>query len=79
LTLNDVESFLGKVSGTITCDYKLVGFSINEGRLFVQDNRRHPIFEELKLMGRNIFKDKTIEETNGSRWKKLQQRLWRKK
>jgi pilus assembly protein CpaE len=80
LTLGDVEGFLGKkISGTITCDYKRVGFSINEGRLFVQDNRRHPIFEELKLLAEEIFKEKTIEETNGSRWNWLQQRLWRKK
>ncbi len=79
LTLSDVEGFLGKkIAGTITCDYKQVGFSINEGRPLVQGNPRHPIFEELKLMAGNITKDKTFEETNGSGWKWLP-RLWRRK
>jgi pilus assembly protein CpaE len=79
LSLGDVEGFLGKkIAGTITCDYKQVGFSINEGRPLVQSSRRHPIFEELKLMAGNIIKDKTFEETNGSGWKWLP-RLWRKK
>jgi len=79
LTLSDVEGFLGKkIAGTITCDYKQVGFSINEGKPLVLGSRRHPIFEELKLMAGNIFTDKTMEETNGSGWKWLN-RLWRKK
>jgi pilus assembly protein CpaE len=79
LTLSDVEGFLGKkLAGTITCDYKQVGFSINEGRLLVQGSRRHPIFEELKLMAGNISKDKTLEEAKSSGWKWLP-RLWRKK
>jgi pilus assembly protein CpaE len=79
LTLADLEGFLGKkVAGTISCDYKQVGFSINEGKLLVQGSRRHPIFEELKLMAGNIDKDKTLKTTNGSGWKWLP-RLWRKK
>ncbi|MHB9074358.1 MAG: AAA family ATPase [Desulfobaccales bacterium] len=79
LTLADLEGFLGKkVAGTITCDYKQVGFSINEGRPLVQGSRRHPIFEELKLMAGNISKDKTLKTTSGSGWKWLP-RLWRKK
>jgi len=79
LTLSDVEGFLGKkIAGTITCDYKQVGFSINEGKPLVRGSRRHPIFGELKLMAGNICKDKTMEETNGSGWKWLH-RLWRKK
>lgn len=79
LTLADVEGFLGKkLAGTITCDYKQVGFSINEGRPLVQGSRRHPIFEELKLMAGNISRDKTLQEANGSGWKWLP-RLWKKK
>ncbi|MFA4902848.1 MAG: AAA family ATPase, partial [Desulfobaccales bacterium] len=79
LTLADLEGFLGKkLAGTITCDYKQVGFSINEGRPLVQGSRRHPIFEELKLMAGNISKDKTLKTTNGSGWKWLP-RLWGKK
>ena len=80
LALKDMEVFLGKkISGTITCDYKQVGLSINEGRPLVQDQRRNPICEELKLMVSNINKDKTIiEENNGSGWRWLQ-RLRRKK
>jgi pilus assembly protein CpaE len=79
LTLADVERFLGKkITGTITCDYKEVGFSINEGRPLVQGSRRHPISEELKLMAGNISKEDTEEAVNGSGWKWLH-RLWRKK
>lgn len=79
LTMADAEGFLGKkLAGTITCDYKQVGFSINEGRPLVQGSRRHPIFEELKLMSGSISKDKTLEDVNGSGRKWLH-RLWRKK
>jgi len=79
LTMGDIEGFLGKkVTGTIPCDYKQVGFSINEGRPLVQDNRRHPIYAELKQLTTNINKNKTLEEDNGSGWKWVQ-RLWRKK
>jgi pilus assembly protein CpaE len=79
LALTDVENFLGKkIAGTITCDYKQVGFSINEGRPLVQSNHRHPIFEELKHMAGNISKDKTLEGTNGSSRTWLR-RFWRKK
>ncbi|MEJ2431579.1 MAG: hypothetical protein P8075_22095 [Deltaproteobacteria bacterium] len=79
LALSDIEGFLGKkVAGTIACDYKQVGFSINEGRPLVQENRRHPIYAELKQMAINISRDKTLEENNESGWKWLQ-RLWRKK
>jgi pilus assembly protein CpaE len=78
LTLVDVEGFLGKkIAGTITCDYKQVGFSINEGRPLVHGSRRHPIYGELKLMTGNISKDKGLEEENGAGWKWLP-RLWRK-
>ena len=78
LTLEDVEGFLGKkIAGTITCDYKEVGFSINEGRPLVYGSRRHPIYGELKLMAANISEDKELDEENGSGWKWLQ-RLWRK-
>ena len=79
LTLADMEGFLGKnIAGTITCDYKQVEFSINEGKPLVRGIQRHPIFEELKLMAGNISKENTLEEANGSGWKWLQ-RLWRKK
>jgi pilus assembly protein CpaE len=79
LTLADLEGFLGKkIAGTITCDYKQVGFSINEGRPLVQSSRRHQISEELKLMAGNISKDKTLKTANNSGWKWLP-RLWRKK
>jgi pilus assembly protein CpaE len=79
LTMGDIEGFLGKkVSGVIPCDYKQVGFSINEGRPLVRDNRRHPIYLELKQLGKNICNDKPLEGTNGSGWKWLQ-RLRRKK
>jgi pilus assembly protein CpaE len=79
LTLPDVESFLGrKIAGTITCDHKQVGFSINEGRPLVQGNRRHPISEELKLMAGNFSKENTTKEADDTGWKWLP-RLWRKK
>ncbi|MFZ5450020.1 MAG: AAA family ATPase [Thermodesulfobacteriota bacterium] len=79
LSLTDVEGFLGKkISGTITCDYKQVGFSINEGRLLVEGKGRHPIIDELKLMAGNIQKDQAVEGNVNSGWKWLQ-RLWRKK
>jgi pilus assembly protein CpaE len=79
LTIGDVEGFLGKnIAGTITCDFRQVGFSINEGRPLVQCNRRHPICEELKQMTGNISNNKPLEEANGSGWKWLQ-RLRRKK
>jgi pilus assembly protein CpaE len=79
LTLPDVAGFLGKkIAGTITCDYKQVGLSINEGKPLVQGNRRHPIFEDLNQMAGNLGKDSPIEKTNGSGWKWLP-RLWRKK
>ncbi len=79
LTQADVEGFLGKkIAGTIACDYKEVGFSINGGKPLVQGNRRHPIFEELKLMAGNISRDETSEKANGSGRNWLQ-RLWRKK
>jgi pilus assembly protein CpaE len=79
LTLADVEGFLGKkIAGTIACDYKEVGLSINQGRPLVRGNRRHPIYEELKLMASNISKESTLEAGNGARWKWLP-RLWRKK
>jgi pilus assembly protein CpaE len=79
LTLADVEGFLGKkIAGTISYDYKQVGFSINEGKPLVESTRRNPIFEELKLMAGSISKDNKNEAPNGSGWKWLQ-RLWRKK
>jgi pilus assembly protein CpaE len=79
LTLADVERFLGKkIAGTISCDYKQVGLSINEGKPLVQGSCRHPILEELKLMAGNISKENNLEQANGSGWKWLQ-RLWRKK
>jgi pilus assembly protein CpaE len=79
LTLSDMEGFLGKkIAGTITCDHKRVGFSINEGKPLVASSRRHPIYEELQLMAGSIKKDKQSEANSGAGWKWLP-RLWRKK
>jgi pilus assembly protein CpaE len=79
LTLADVEGFLGrKIAGTISCDYKQVGFSINEGKPLVESSKKNPIFEELKLMAGSLSKGDEAGTTNGSGWKWLQ-RLWRKK
>ena len=53
LTVADVEDFLGKeIAGTITCDYKQVSFSINEGKPLVQSSPRHPICAEIETDGR---------------------------
>ena len=79
LGLPDVENFLGKkIGGTITCDYKQAGFSVNEGKLLVETSPRHPISVDLKLIAGKISQEDTPEETNGSGWKWLQ-RLWSKK
>ena len=73
LSMGDIEGFLGKkVAGMIPCDYKQVGFSINEGRPLVQDNRRHPIYVELKQLAMNISNDKPLAGDNGVGWKWLQ-------
>jgi pilus assembly protein CpaE len=77
LTLADVEGFLGQtIAGTISCDYKQVGFSINEGKLLVKGTPRHPICGDLKLLAGNFRKPDLPEATNGSRWKWLR-RIWR--
>jgi pilus assembly protein CpaE len=79
LTASDVENFLGKtISGIITCDYKQAGFSVNEGKLLVQNFPRHPIALDLKLLARKFCQENAPEATNGSRWKWLQG-LWSKK
>jgi len=78
LTLADAEGFLGQViAGTISCDYKQVGFSINEGKPLVEGTPRHPICGDLKLLTGNFRKQDLPAATNGSRWKWLQ-RIWRK-
>jgi pilus assembly protein CpaE len=78
LVVADVENFLGKkIAGTITCDYKQASFSINEGKLLVQNSPRHPITLDLKSMAGKISPENKPEETNGSGWKWLQ-RLWSK-
>ena len=79
LTVSDVENFLGKtIAGTITCDHKQAGYSVNEGKLLVEASPRHPIAVDLKLLTGKISQEETPEETNGSGWKWLQ-RLWSKK
>ena len=79
LGLSEVENFLGKkIVGTITCDYKQVSFSVNEGKLLVETSPRHPISADLKLIAGKISHEDTPEETNGSGWKWLRG-LWSKK
>jgi Flp pilus assembly CpaE family ATPase len=76
LTAADVENFLGRaITGTISCDYKQVGFSVNEGKLLVDTSPRHPIAVDLKLMAGRISQADTPAATNGYGWKWLQ-RLW---
>jgi pilus assembly protein CpaE len=76
LTAADVENFLGRaITGTISCDYKQVGFSVNEGKLLVDTSPRHPIAVDLKLMAGRISQEDTPAATNGYGWKWLQ-RLW---
>jgi pilus assembly protein CpaE len=78
LTLTEVEGFLGQaIAGTITCDYKEVGFSINEGKPLVESTPRHPIGGELKRLAGNFSKPDLPAATNGSRRKWLR-RIWRK-
>ena len=79
LGLPDVENFLGKkIGGTITCDYKQAGFSVNEGKLLVETSPRHPISVDLKLIAGKISQEDTPEENNGSGWSWLRG-LWSKK
>ena len=79
LTVVDVENFLGKtIAGTIACDYKQANLSVNEGKLLVETNPRHPIYADLKVIAGKISAEDTPEETNGTGWKWLQ-RLWSKK
>ena len=79
LGLPDVENFLGKkIAGTITCDYKQVNFSVNEGKLLVETSPRHPISVDLKMIAGKFSHDETAEETNGSGWRWLRG-LWSKK
>jgi pilus assembly protein CpaE len=79
LTASDVENFLGKtISGIITCDYKQAGFSVNEGKLLVQNSPRHPISADLQLLAKKFSREGAPDATNGFRWKWLQG-LWSKK
>jgi pilus assembly protein CpaE len=79
LSRADVEGYLDKkVMGTITCDYQTVNFSINEGQPLVASAPRHSISGDLKRIAKNISRDPSSEETNGSGWKWFP-RVWRKK
>ena len=79
LTLAEVEGFLGQaIAGTISCDYKQVGFSINEGKPLVEGTPRHPISGDLKQLAGKFRKQELAAATNGSRWKWLR-RIWRKR
>jgi pilus assembly protein CpaE len=79
LTLPDIENFLGTtIAGTISCDYKEVGMSINEGKLLVEAAPRHPICTDLRMLAAHIRKQETAEKANDSGWQWLQ-RLWKRK
>jgi pilus assembly protein CpaE len=79
LTLADVEGFLGKtVDGTISCDYRQVGLSINEGVPLVEGKGRHLIGQELKTLAEALVGPDLPVRANGSRWQWLQG-FWRKK
>lgn len=72
LSFGEAKAYLGgEIWGTVPCDYREVGRSINEGRPLVQSHPRHPVCRELRGLAVHLAgEDLGAREPAGMGWMK---------